>query len=901
MKPENPATDPPPAEPTGVTDLLIEEELRDSYLKYAMSVIVSRALPDVRDGLKPSQRRILVAMNDLGLGPRAKFRKCAKIAGDTSGNYHPHGEGVVYPTLVRLAQDFVMRAPLVDGQGNFGAIDGSPPAAMRYTEARLTGPAMELLEDLEKETVEFVRNYDDTRDEPTVLPSRLPNLLVNGGSGIAVGMASNLPPHNLREVCDALILVIENPDVTLERLMEALPGPDFPTGGLICGREGIARAYATGRGQLVVRARHHFEEKRGGRTQIVFTQIPYNVNLTRLIEAIAEGVNSGRLDGIARESGLRDESDMDGIRLVVEVKRDFDPEVVLNNLFKRTPLQETFGVNAVALVDGRPQTLPLREMLLRFRDHRIEVIRRRTRFLLRQAERHAHVLEGLRIALDHIDEVIALIRRSRDGEEARRGLRERFGLSVVQANAILEMRLQKLTGLERDRLEKEYAEVMEKIAEYRAILADEKLVLQLIVEDLEELKEKYGDARRTEITGEAAVLEMEDLVPEEQVIVTLSREGYVKRTPVAAYRTQGRGGRGVTGAETKEEDHLAALHVASTHDYLLFFTDKGRVLWLRVFHVPQGARTSKGRALVNLLPLEGEKVASVIPVDRFDGGRMLVMATLKGLVKKTPLEEYSRPRTGGIIGIKLEEGDSLVDVVLARPRQEMLLATAGGYALRFPGSSVRPMGRNTRGVRGIRLRGAEDRVVSLMAVDEATTVLTACARGFGKRTTIAQYPVRGRGGMGVINIRVTDRNGPVVSVLSVQPDDDLLFITQNGMIVRTQASSCRAIGRATQGVRLVALAEGDLLVDVARVVNEEKEAAKPRETAPEPSGEPAEPLPDGPEPPDENPSADAADPEEDVEEDVEEVEEEEEDLPPEDEAGEEEGHGEPPPPPASGP
>ena len=838
MTPEKPASESTPTTPSNVTNLLIEDELRDSYLKYAMSVIVARALPDVRDGLKPSQRRILVAMNDLGLGPRGKFRKCAKIAGDTSGNYHPHGEGVVYPTLVRMAQDFVMRCPLVDGQGNFGAIDGSPPAAMRYTEARLTGPAMELLDDLDKETVELVRNYDDTRDEPTVLPSRLPNLVINGGSGIAVGMASNLPPHNLREVCDALILLIENPSTPLEELMTVLPGPDFPTGGLICGREGILRAYATGRGQLVVRARHHLEEKRGGRTQIVFTEIPYSVNLTRLIESIAEGVNSGRIEGIPRESGLRDESDMDGIRLVVEVKRDFDPEVVLNNLFKRTPLQETFGVNAVALVEGRPVTLPLVEMLLRFRDHRIEVIRRRTRFLLRQAERHAHILEGLRIALDHIDQVIALIRASRDAADARQGLRDRFGLSVLQANAILEMRLQKLTGLERDKLEKEYAEVMEKIAEYRAILGDEKLVLQMIVEDLEELKTKYGGDRRTEITGPVGILEMEDLIPEEQVIVTLSHEGYVKRTPVAAYRTQGRGGKGVTGAETKDEDRLKALYVASTHDYLLFFTDKGRVLWLKVFHIPQGARTNKGRALVNLLPLEGEKVASVIPVDRFDGGRMLVMATRKGLVKKTPLEAYSRPRTTGIIGIKLEDEDALVDVILTKPKQEMLLATAGGYALRFNEADARPMGRNTRGVRGIRLRGAGDRVVSLMSVDEGTTVLTACGKGYGKRTTIAQYPVRGRGGMGVINIRVTDRNGPVVAVLNVQVDDDLLFITQDGMIVRTPAASCRAIGRATQGVRLVALSGEDRLVDVTRVVNEEKEAARPRETAPEPNGEP---------------------------------------------------------------
>ncbi len=835
MTPPDPAPSPapsaPPNPPSNVQDLLIEEELRDSYLKYAMSVIVSRALPDVRDGLKPSQRRILVAMNDLGLGPRSKFRKCAKICGDTSGNYHPHGEGVVYPTLVRLAQDFVMRSMLVDGQGNFGANDGSPPAAMRYTEARLTGPAMEMLEDLEKETVDLVRNYDDTRDEPTVLPARFPNLLVNGGSGIAVGMASNLPPHNLREVCDAIIAVIENPSVGLAELMEMLPGPDFPTGGLICGRQGIADAYATGRGSIVLRARTRVEEGRAGKERIVVTEIPYTVNIARLIEAIAGAVKGGRLDGVA---DLRDESNMEGVRIVIECKKDADAEVVLNNLFQHTPLQDTFGVNAVALVDGRPETLPLREILLRFRDHRIEVIRRRTRFLLRQAERQAHVLEGLRIALDHIDAVIALIRASKDGAEARRGLRERFGLSAIQADAILEMRLQRLTGLEREKLEKEYAEVVERIAEYRAILADERLVLQMIVEDLEELKGRHGDDRRTEITGEAAILEMEDLVADEQVIVTLSHAGYAKRTPLAAYRTQGRGGKGVTGAEAREEDHLEALFTASTHDYLLFFTDKGRALWLKVFSIPQGARTSKGRALVNLLPLEGERVASVIPVDHFDGGRMLVMATRKGLVKKTPLEAYSRPRPSGIIGTHLEEGDSLVDVVLTGEGQELLLATAGGYALRFPGSSVRPMGRDTRGVRGIRLRGGDDRVVSLLAVEEGGTVLTACAKGFGKRTAVAEYPVKGRGGMGVINIRVTERNGPVVTVLPVRDDDDLMFITQNGMIVRTRASSCRAIGRATQGVRLVSLSDGDTLVDVTRVVKEDPEVPGPGPGAPPP-------------------------------------------------------------------
>ncbi|MHC4821949.1 MAG: DNA topoisomerase (ATP-hydrolyzing), partial [Planctomycetota bacterium] len=539
--------------------------MRESYLKYAMSVIVARALPDVRDGLKPSQRRILVAMNDLNLSPRAKYRKCAKIAGDTSGNYHPHGESVVYPTMVRMAQDFVMRVPLVDGQGNFGANDGSPPAAMRYTEARLTGAAVEMLDDLDKDTVDHVRNYDDTRDEPTVLPARVPNLLVNGGSGIAVGMASNIPPHNLGEICDAVIALIENPDMTVMDLMEIVPGPDFPTGALICGRKGIFEAFSTGRGQLRMRARCHQEEIRGGRTQLVFTEVPYNVNLTRLIDSIANGVKKGSLEGI---SNLKDESSMEGVRIIVECKRDADPDVVLNNLYKHSPLQETFGVNAVALVDGRPETLPIKEILLRFRDHRIAVIRRRTRYLLRKAERTAHILEGLRIALDHIDEVIALIRASKDGETARTGLMDRFGLSRIQASAILDMRLQKLTGLEREKLEAEYAEIMEKIAEYKAILADERLVLQMIVEDLEEVKARYASPRRTEITEDVSDLSMEDLITEETVIVTFSHEGYAKRTPIAAYRTQGRGGKGVTGAVSKDEDYITSLYVASTHDYL---------------------------------------------------------------------------------------------------------------------------------------------------------------------------------------------------------------------------------------------------------------------------------------------------------------------------------------------
>ncbi len=829
-----------PGTQENIRDLLIEDEMRESYLKYAMSVIVARALPDVRDGLKPSQRRILVAMNDLNLGPRSKFRKCAKIAGDTSGNYHPHGEGVVYPTLVRMAQDFNMRAPLVDGQGNFGANDGSPPAAMRYTEARLTGPAMEMLDDLDKDTVDLVRNYDDTRDEPTVLPARFPNLLVNGGSGIAVGMASNIAPHNLGEICDAVIAVIENPSITVDEILAIVPGPDFPTGALICGRAGIRDAYATGRGQIRLRARVHREELRGGKTQLVFTEIPYNVNLTRLIESIAAGVKSGAIEGI---SNLRDESSMEGVRVVVECKRDADAEVVLNNLYKRTPLQDTFSVNAVALVDGRPETMPIRDMLLRFRDHRVEVIRRRTRYLLRQAERHAHILEGLRIALDHIDEVIALIRASRDTAAARTGLMERFGLSQVQANSILEMRLQKLTGLERERLEAEYREVMEKIAEYRAILASERLVLQLIVEDLEELKSRYADKRRTEITDDPTELSMEDLIAEETVIVTISHEGYVKRTPVAAYRKQGRGGRGVTGADTKDTDYLVALHVASTHDYLLVFTDLGQLHWLKVYDIPQGGRTSKGRAMVNLLPFRsGERMASVIPVDHFDGDRSLVMATRRGLVKRTALEAYSRPRAGGIIGISLQEGDSLVGVVLTRPGQDLLMATANGYACRFPGESVRTMGRNTRGVRGIRLRGDDDHVVALIAPGEGQTVLTACALGYGKRTALSEYRRTNRGGLGIINIRTTDRNGPVVAVNPVREDDDLMLITEGGMIVRTAGSSVRVIGRNTQGVRLISLAQGDRLVDVTPMVREEGDDTPP--PAPPPVDDAEETVPD---------------------------------------------------------
>lgn len=822
----------------------IEREMKESYLTYALSVIHSRALPDVRDGLKPSQRRILVAMHDLNLGPRAKYRKCAKVAGDTSGNYHPHGEAVVYPTLVRMAQEFSLRYPLIDGQGNFGSIDGDPPAAMRYTESRMSGVATEMLADIERETVDYEPNYDETRMQPVVLPSRFPNLLCNGSDGIAVGMACSLPPHNLREICAAMRLVLDQPHVSLAELLAIVPGPDFPTGGIIMGRSGIAQAYATGRGQVRVRARYHVEE-RGAKQIIVITEIPYQVRKTAIIEKIVDVVRDGRITGI---SDVRDESDRNGMRLVVELKRGEDEGVIANQLFKYTSLQTTFSIINLAIDRGQPRTMSLRALLESYVDHRKDVIRRRTRYLLRKAEERKHIVEGLRIAVSNIEEVIAIIRAAGDRDDAKARLRDRFGLSDRQSQAIVDMRLGSLTGLEREKLEAEFNELVAEIADLNDILDRESRVVAIIREDLDELEKKYGDARRTEISSEEieGSFDIEELITEDLMVVTFSREGYIKRTGLTVYRAQGRGGRGIRGSEAKEGDELKSLFVAGTHDYILCFSNRGKVYWLKVYQLPEAARTSKGRSVANLLPLEeGEEVSNVLRVVAFENESFVFFATREGVVKKTALEAFSRPKKNGIRAIALADDDRVVGVGLTQPGDTILLATAQGRAIRFDEKAARQMGRVARGVRGIRLRPS-DRVVGMVVADSETTVLTTTERGFGKRTPVADYPVKGRGGLGVIAIRTTQRNGHVVGMKLVRDGDDVMFITESGMIVRTPADGISTIGRNTQGVRLVNLKPEDRLVgtEVVSEADLEKyesmriaEPAPPRPPAAPPDGE----------------------------------------------------------------
>jgi DNA gyrase subunit A len=798
---------------------LVEEEMKDSYLNYAMSVIVSRALPDVRDGLKPSQRRILIAMNDLGLGPRAKTRKCAKICGDTSGNYHPHGEAVVYPTLVRLAQDFATRYTLVQGQGNFGSIDGDPPAAMRYTEARMSARAIEMLEDLDKSTVDFVPNYDESLEEPVVLPSKFPNLLCNGAVGIAVGMATSIPPHNLGEVCDALIHLMAHPEASSDELMERVPGPDFPTGGIICGVRGLLDAYVTGRGLITVRGRVSIEEGRAGRKLIVITEIPYNVNKAKLIERMAELVREEEITGI---SDIQDLSDRDGMRVEVEVRKNEDADVVLNQLYALTSLQDTFSIIMIALVDGRPKTLSLKEMLHAHVEHRKEVIRRRTRHLLEAAEREEHILEGLVRALDVIDEIISLIRASESPAAAREGLEKEFGFTRVQAEAILRMTLSKLTGLEREKLQKDLAELREKIAEYRALLADVNLVLDVIREDLYELK-KASDPRRTEIS--AADLEAFDkgqLIAEEDVVVVLSHQGYIKRVPMTSYRKQKRGGRGLIGAGVKEQDFIERIFIASTHDYILFFTENGRVRWQKVYDLPALERTARGKPVSAILGLKAdERITATVAVKSFEKG-FLVMTTQNGRVKKTKLAQYGNPRPRGIIAIKLEEEDKLIRVAVTSGDDEIVLGTADGMAIRFHEKDLRPMGRATSGVNGVSLAKG-DRVVAMIILEPGVSILTGCEKGFGKRSEVDEYRLQSRGGKGVINIKSGDRNGKVVGMHSVTDDDELIMISQEGIAVRIAVSEIRLMGRATQGVRFIRLDEGDRLVSIARVVKEENE------------------------------------------------------------------------------
>ncbi len=811
-------------------DLLIEEEMKESYLSYAMSVIISRALPDVRDGLKPSQRRVLIAMNDLGLGPRAKYRKCAKIAGDTSGNYHPHGEAVVYPTLVRMAQDFVMRYPLVQGQGNFGSVDGDPPAAMRYTEARMSAASAQMMDDLDKNTVDFIPNYDEQRQEPTILPAKFPNLLCNGSSGIAVGMATNVPPHNLNEICDGLLRLLDKPEIEIDELFEVIKGPDFPTGGLICGRKGILQAYRTGRGHLTVRGRTEFEEDKKGRVSIIMTEIPYQVNKTALIEQIAGAVKDGRIPGI---SDIRDESDKDGMRIVVELKRGEDENVTLNQIYKHSKLEDTFAINNIALVGDRPRTLNLKQMLQAYIDHRREVIRRRTQFLLDKAERRLHIVEGLRIAVDHIDEVIRIIRGAADVEIAKSELMKRFDLSDIQATHILQMQLQRLTGLERQKLEEERQRLIEEITHLNAILANPNLVNDLIREDIGELKQKYGDERRTEITEPVNALDDEDLIPDETMAVSVSHAGYIKRISLDTYRRQGRGGVGVTGGGSKEEDFIENLYVAQNHDYILCFTDRGQCYWLKVHQIPQLTRQSKGRSIMNLLELaKDEKVTSMIPVRDFTRG-YLFMATRLGVVKRTALNAFSRPKKNGIIGLGLGEGDSLVGVAVVSQDDDVMLGTAKGQAIRFPVTKVRPMGRTARGVAGVKLREG-DHVIGLVVVDSTAMALSVGERGVGKRTSFGEYRVTNRGGVGIISIKVSEKTGDVVALKAVREGDDVMLMTENSMVVRIAVEGISSMGRSAQGVKLISLREGDRLVAVTPVVKDDTEGEAPRAVLDEP-------------------------------------------------------------------
>ncbi len=847
-------------QPERIEDLSILDELKDSYLNYAMSVIISRALPDVRDGLKPSQRRILVAMNDLNLGPRSKHRKCAKIAGDTSGNYHPHGEAVVYPTLVRMGQPWNMQTTLVDPQGNFGSIDGDPPAAMRYTEARMTEAASDMLADLKLETVDFVPNYDETTTEPTVLPGRFPSLMVNGAVGIAVGMATSMPPHNVSEVCDALIKLINDPNCGFKELLEVMPGPDFPTGGIICGRKGIMEGYTTGRGHLVVRGKIHTETTKRGKDLIVVDEIPYQTLKSQIIVKMADCVNSGAISGI---SDVRDESDRKGMRIVIELRKDAEPNVVINQLYKHTPLQSTFSIINIALVKNRPLTLNIKQLLQLYLDHRKDVIRRRTRHLLRKARQRAHLVEGLLLAQTDIDEIIQLIKQSPNVPEAKQALMakplrlkehatlkkllpEEFVaaksssdqfLTGPQADAILSMQLQRLTGLELEKLAKEYTSLSEEIAGYEAILADEALVLDIIREDLYEMKEKFGRPRRTEIIGEVTEFDIEDLVSEEEVVVTISHDGYIKRMPITTYRRQGRGGRGVIGSDTKEGDFIEHLFIATTHDYLLCFTNRGRCYWQRVYDIPSLARTSKGRSIANLLNLrKEEKLAEILPVQNFDE-RMLVMATQNGIVKKTLLSAFGHVRRTGVNAITLDPGDDVIGARITTGDDHIILGSREGMAIRFHESDVRPMGRTARGVKGIKLR-RDDQVVDMVVASFGSSLLTVCEKGFGKQTDLDDYRSQKRGGLGLINIKTTERNGKVVALKTVNPDDDLMLISSKGILIRTGLDQLRDIGRNTQGVRLIRLDEGDKLVAVARVEKEDdKEENGAEESSEEPSAE----------------------------------------------------------------
>ncbi|UNK18498.1 DNA gyrase subunit A [Paenibacillus sp. N3/727] len=824
-----------------IKDRDIGTEMRESFMDYAMSIIVSRALPDVRDGLKPVHRRILYAMSELGMAPDKPHKKSARIVGEVIGKYHPHGDSAVYESMVRMAQDFSMRYMLVDGHGNFGSIDGDMAAAMRYTEARLSKVAMEMLRDINKETIDFIPNYDGEEQEPVVLPARYPNLLVNGVSGIAVGMATNIPPHNLGEVIDGVQALIRNPDITSMELMDYIQGPDFPTSGYIIGRAGIRQAYQTGRGSVTMRAKATIEEN-NNKARIVVHEIPYQVNKARLVEKIAELVRDKRIDGI---TDLRDESDRNGMRIVIELRRDVNPNVVLNNLYKHTSMQSNFGINMLAIVNNEPKILNLRDMLYYYLEHQVTVIRRRTEFELKKAEARAHILEGLRIALDHLDEVIALIRASQTTEAAREGLIERFGLSNEQAQAILDMRLQRLTGLEREKIENEYQELMKKIAELREILANEQLILQIISEELQEIKERFNDERRTEITvGEDSILD-EDLIPREEVIITITHTGYIKRLPANTYRSQKRGGRGVVGMDTKSEDFVEHLFVTNSHHYLMFFTDKGKAYRLKAYEIPELSRTARGTPIINLIQIEqGETVNAVIPVESFESDNYLFFATCQGVVKKTPLEDYVNIRKGGLIAINLREDDSLIEVKLTDGQQEIIIGTAQGMSIRFKESDVRSMGRSATGVKGITL-DENDTVIGMDVVDRDLDILIVTSKGYGKRTPAGDYRSQTRGGKGIKTINVTDKNGPVVGLKVVKSEEDLMIITASGTIIRTSMEGISTMGRYAQGVKLINIREDDAVATVCRAdKSEEPDNAEDEvegENGGEESSEPSEP------------------------------------------------------------
>ena len=807
----------------------IEDEMKRSYMDYAMSVIIGRALPDVRDGLKPAHRRVLYGMKNMGLSSTRGYRKCAKIVGEVMGNFHPHGDASIYDTLVRMAQDFNMRYVLTDGQGNFGSIDGDPPAAMRYTEARLDALADEMMVDLDKETVDFVPNYDETTEEPTVFPAPFPNLLVNGSAGIAVGMATNIPPHNMREVIEATIWLIEaahaDEQPTLpekqRKLLELVPGPDFPTGGYIVGRQGVQQASLTGRGTVIMRGKAEIEvSKKGDRSSIVIDAIPYQVNKARLIERIADLVREKVLDGI---SDIRDESDRDGLRIVVDLKRGEVGEVILNNLYKHTQLQSTFGVIMLAIVGGRPKVLSLLEVLDSFIEFRREVVRRRTEFELRKAEARRHILEGLKIALDHLDAVIALIRASANPAQARDGLITQFGLSQVQAQAILDMQLQRLTGLERDKILTELAELLKLIERLLAILGSDRLVMQIVVDELRRVQSKYGDPRRTEILADEGEFRIEDLIAEEDMAITVSNTGYIKRTAITNYRNQRRGGKGRIGMRTREEDFVSHLFVASSHAYIMIFSDRGRAYWLKVHEIPDVGPDGRGKAIANLVSMEeGERIAALLAVKEFEADKFVVMGSRRGVIKKTELSAFSNPRAGGIIAMGVEEGDSVIAVGVSDGTGEIFIGTRSGMSIRFPESDVRPMGRTAYGVRGISLR-EDDEVVGMGVLAPGGTILSVTEQGYGKRTELDEYRVQSRGGIGIINIQTSDRNGKVVGVAQVSDDDELMLITQQGKILRMASNSIRTIGRSTQGVRLIDIEGDDRAVSIARLAEKDED------------------------------------------------------------------------------